>query len=244
LVGRALSALSRDLYSGAGHVFAEIMQNCDDATYGPLLGEAAEAAVAEAEAARGAVPRLRVSLTGTALLFECNELGFRERDVRAVCDLGSSTKDGKGGQTRSIGRKGLGFKSCFAVSDMPHVASGGYSFRFDARDGLYGALVPEWVAADELRATVAAHLQALGVPSPLSTLGGAHAGAPGGGTAIWLPLRGPAPPLAIAPTALLFLRQLRLVELVLPSVLPARGDAPSTAAAPAVATDDRRRGAV
>ena len=160
LVGRALSALSRDLYSGAGHVLAEILQNCDDASFGE--------AEAEAEAARGAVPRLRVSLTGAALLFECNELGFRERDVRAVCDLGSSTKGGKGGQTGSIGsigRKGLGFKSCFAVSDLPHVASGGFSFRFDARDGLYGALVPEWVAADELHATMAAHLQSLGVPS-------------------------------------------------------------------------------
>ena len=225
LVGRALSALSRDLYSGAGHVLAEILQNCDDASFGE--------AEAEAEAARGAVPRLRVSLTGAALLFECNELGFRERDVRAVCDLGSSTKGGKGGQTGSIGsigRKGLGFKSCFAVSDLPHVASGGFSFRFDARDGLYGALVPEWVAADELHATMAAHLQSLGVPSPLVS---AFGGAPGGGTAIWLPLRGPAPPLAIAPTALLFLRKLCLVELV----LPARA-APSTAATPAVATDD------
>lgn len=158
-----------------------------------------------------------------ALLFESNEVGFAERDVRAVCDLGSSSKS----QRQAIGRKGLGFKSCFAVSDRPHVASGGYSFRFDASGGLYGALVPEWIEPDDVRALVRRHLQPLGL-SPISlNLRGASAsidgdafaceykrGATSLGTSIWLPLRGAAPPLFLAPTALLFLRKLHLIELV------------------------------
>jgi hypothetical protein len=42
--------------------------------------------------------------------------GFSAADVRSICDLGASTKVGDVG---SIGHKGIGFKSVFAVSDPP-----------------------------------------------------------------------------------------------------------------------------
>ena len=37
IVGRALEALSRDLYSGSSHVLSELVQNADDATCDPAL---------------------------------------------------------------------------------------------------------------------------------------------------------------------------------------------------------------
>jgi hypothetical protein len=43
-----------------------------------------------------------------------NELGFREEHVRAVCNVGNSTKKGKGAQGY-IGEKGIGFKARRAV---------------------------------------------------------------------------------------------------------------------------------
>ena len=100
LVSRALEALSRDLYSGAGAVLAELIQNADDARY-PL----------------DALPTLRISLTHgggpsrpLGLMVEANECGFSEADVRAICDLGASAKV-RDGEAAATGRKGLGFKS-------------------------------------------------------------------------------------------------------------------------------------
>lgn len=58
-----------------------------------------------------------------------NELGFREEDVRAVCNVSKSTK-GKGG-AGYIGQKGIGFKSVFSVSDYPEIHSNGYHFNLD-----------------------------------------------------------------------------------------------------------------
>ena len=191
LVGRALQALSRDLYSGAGAVLGELMQNADDARY-----------------ALGTTPSLRIRLThGSAvdqplgLLVETNECGFRESDVRAICDLGASAKV-RIGTSAATGRKGLGFKSVFAVCDTPHVRSNGYSWRFDVRGehGLYGALVPIWVEPVEMNA-------ALPPDATRQT-----------GTTLWLPLRGGAPPpMRVAPSTLLFLRRLRVIELDRPA---------------------------
>ena len=63
--------------------------------------------------------------------------------MRAICDLGASAKV-RDGVAAATGRKGLGFKSVFAVCDTPHLRSNGFSWRFDVRGehGLYGALVP------------------------------------------------------------------------------------------------------
>ena len=44
-----------------------------------------------------------------------SELGFSAANVRAICDLGASTKRREAGDTASIGRKGLGFKSVYAI---------------------------------------------------------------------------------------------------------------------------------
>ena len=72
--------------------------------------------------------------------------------VRALCDIGASTKttvegeDGGALRKRCIGEKGIGFKSVFAVSETPYVRSNWFSFRFEkgAAQGI-GCLVPHWV---------------------------------------------------------------------------------------------------
>ncbi len=50
-----------------------------------------------------------------------NEGGFTANDVRALCDVGQSTKAKAGGGF--IGQKGIGFKSVFKVTDAPQVCS-------------------------------------------------------------------------------------------------------------------------
>ena len=79
----ALSALSRDLYTGSAAIIAELIQNADDAAF-----------------ATGTTPELLVSLLDGAdgrpgLLVQSNEIGFSAADVRAICDLGASTKRGR-----------------------------------------------------------------------------------------------------------------------------------------------------
>jgi hypothetical protein len=44
-----------------------------------------------------------------------------------------------------IGEKGIGFKSCFRVTDEPHILSNGYQFKFD-KNGELGYIVPIWVS--------------------------------------------------------------------------------------------------
>ena len=54
--------------------------------------------------------------------------------------VGGSTKVG----SQKIGRKGIGFKSVFKITDTPHVISGGYQFRFH-RGNQLGYILPEWI---------------------------------------------------------------------------------------------------
>ena len=99
------------------------------------------------------------------------------KDIRAICNLGASTK---GDNADAIGSKGIGFKSVFSVSDMPSIASNGFCFRFDvAAHGQLGYIVPGWVDAGTLPAPLAPHHAADGTGTGTGT----------GGTRIWLPFK-------------------------------------------------------
>ena len=100
-LGRALDKLSQDIYDSDLHFLEEIIQNCDDCRYPD-----------------GIQPRLDVWVSGGSVWMRWNELGFKLRDVVSISDIGKSTK-GEG----SIGQKGVGFKSCFAVSNNPRIVS-------------------------------------------------------------------------------------------------------------------------
>jgi hypothetical protein len=59
--------------------------------------------------------------------------------------VGASSKAAGSGK---IGRKGIGFKSVFQVSDRPMVVSPPFQFCFDtAANGVFGYIVPSWVGS-------------------------------------------------------------------------------------------------
>lgn len=58
-------------------------------------------------------PSLTFILQEKGIIVLNNEIGFSAENIRALCDVGNSTK---GGQNAGyIGKKGIGFKSVFRV---------------------------------------------------------------------------------------------------------------------------------
>lgn len=102
--------LIRQQYSGR-YPF-ELLQNADDAA-------------AESTDRTGSVARFIV--TGSALIVADMGLGFGDRQIRAICSLGRTSKD----RRKTIGYKGLGFKSVEEITDRPQVISGKHRFMFD-----------------------------------------------------------------------------------------------------------------
>jgi hypothetical protein len=54
----------------------EFIQNADDNTY-----------------ADDVIPSLNLRIEDSLVVFECNELGFSADNVKAICDIGGSTKN-------------------------------------------------------------------------------------------------------------------------------------------------------
>lgn len=116
----------------------ELLQNVDDCRYGEDRPELR--LIIEDNSERYSQLTTMQGLTCKALLaLEYNEAGFEERNVRALCDIAQSTKT----ERHYIGAKGIGFKSVFRVTRTPAVHSGEFHFHFDsgALDGL-GYLIP------------------------------------------------------------------------------------------------------
>jgi hypothetical protein len=74
------SRLSDELYSKSTHFLLEFVQNAEDNSY-----------------AEGVTPALRLKLESRRIHIECNEIGFTEANVRAICKIGISTKTVQGG---------------------------------------------------------------------------------------------------------------------------------------------------
>lgn len=60
-----------------------------------------------------AEPTLVFILRDSGIVVLNNERGFSAQNMRALCDVGNSTK--KGSNAGYIGKKGIGFKSVFRV---------------------------------------------------------------------------------------------------------------------------------
>jgi hypothetical protein len=58
-------------------------------------------------------PTLTFILQESGIVVLNNEQGFSAKNIRALCDVGNSTK--KGSNAGYIGQKGIGFKSVFRV---------------------------------------------------------------------------------------------------------------------------------
>jgi hypothetical protein len=129
ILHRSLEQLSKDLYSKETHFVLELIQNADDNDY------------------TNEKPYLKFILDSSSILVQNNEVGFNEKNVRAICNVGTTTKRNTAKTRGYIGEKGIGFKSVFRISDEPFIVSNGYSFKFkihDPKDKL-GFVVPYWV---------------------------------------------------------------------------------------------------
>jgi len=110
----SMNRLATQLYSTDTRFIFELIQNAEDCDYTVAIDA-------------GEDPFLRFSLYPDKLLIECNEDGFKEKHVRAICSIGESSKTHQG----YIGEKGIGFKSVFKVAKKVHVQSEPFSFAFE-----------------------------------------------------------------------------------------------------------------
>ncbi|KAH8124644.1 hypothetical protein LI328DRAFT_166990 [Trichoderma asperelloides] len=124
--------LAKQIYgSGARFVF-ELLQNAEDNKFSKATED----------------PYISFKVYENRLIVECNEDGFTERDLEAICAVGQSTKSSSYGY---IGAKGIGFKSVFIAAWKVHIQSGNFSFEFRHRrdDPGLGMVRPIWVPTDE-----------------------------------------------------------------------------------------------
>ncbi|XP_070708112.1 uncharacterized protein [Pempheris klunzingeri] len=126
-LGRSLDRLSTELYSKDTHFVLELIQNADDNSY---------------PSETGVIPALAFVVERDSITVLNNETGFQEKNIRAICDVGRSTK-GKH-KYGYIGQKGIGFKSVFRVTDAPEIHSNGFHLRFDKTCGPMGYILPHW----------------------------------------------------------------------------------------------------
>jgi len=105
---------------GTGHL---LVQNQYSGRYPfELLQNAADAAADTDHAGH-----VRFHLSSQALLVADNGIGFSPDAIRSICRLGKSTKS----PTKSIGYKGLGFRSVGEITDRPQVITAQVRFGFD-----------------------------------------------------------------------------------------------------------------
>jgi hypothetical protein len=124
----AVQRLAEDIYSSKTRFFLELVQNADDNSYDlnvqPQLS-------------------IRVDLSKKFIWTRNNEIGFSDENLRAICDIGGSTKK----NSQSIGYKGIGFKSSFKITNTPMILSGDINVYFDCRKKL-GYLMPNNLTSD------------------------------------------------------------------------------------------------
>ena len=127
VIGRSLESLSNELYNKDMHFVLELIQNADDNSY-----------------SKNQCPTLVFVLDNSSVTLFNNELGFSKKNLSAICDVKASTK-GKH-QKGYIGRKGIGFKSVFTVTDRPEIHSNGFHLKFDLNNGHIGYILPDWIS--------------------------------------------------------------------------------------------------
>ena len=135
--GRGLQRLSKELYSKDTHFVLELIQNADDNSYNESLLSTGPVSV----------PALKFIIGPSSVTVLNNEVGFSERNIHAICDVGRSTKGAH--QSGYIGQKGIGFKSVFRITDTPEIHSSGYHIRFDAKCDAIGYILPHWIEEDD-----------------------------------------------------------------------------------------------
>lgn len=117
------ASISTNLYTSRARFLMEVIQNADDNRY-PV----------------SSTPTLCITVSSQLVKVECNELGFTEANVQALCRTGRSSKTPGQGYT---GEKGIGFKSVFKIAQTAHVRSPPYYFQLD-KARMLGMISPQW----------------------------------------------------------------------------------------------------
>ncbi|KAK4233160.1 hypothetical protein C8A03DRAFT_19708 [Achaetomium macrosporum] len=130
LIASSVVTLAQNLYTSNERFVFELLQNAEDNDYAKAR-------------AHGEAPKVSFSVYPNHVVVECNEDGFTDGNLRAICNVGKSSKREAQGY---IGEKGIGFKSVFMVAHRVHVQSGHFSFRFLHRQGDsgIGMITPIW----------------------------------------------------------------------------------------------------
>lgn len=96
----------------------ELLQNADDCIY-----------------PQGRTPSFMLTQRGNTIVTEYNEAGFTRANIRSITAIGESTKNRLlNGDLRSIGEKGVGFKTVFATASEVKIYSGEYNFALKAEE--------------------------------------------------------------------------------------------------------------
>ncbi len=118
---RLLKFVSQTIYSDNTHFIFELLQNAEDSIR--RRGRQWNRRTIKFYLSKN---QLRISHFGVP---------FNERDVRAICSIGVSTKD----ELTNIGRFGMGFKSVYRYTEHPaiHSGSGDYAVDFIINKAIY-----------------------------------------------------------------------------------------------------------
>ena len=143
IVTDQLTAISLidNLYSKETRFIYELIQNAEDNSYSNAIG-------------LNEKPFLAFKVLTDRIVFDSNEDGFDENNVRAICSTGESTKANSEGY---IGEKGVGFKSVFKIARRVHIQSGPFSFSFEhsgPKDDGLGMVTPMTEQHEELPARI------------------------------------------------------------------------------------------
>ncbi|KAF5538359.1 ATPase-like ATP-binding domain-containing protein [Fusarium mexicanum] len=134
-LSHSVKVLAKQIYSSGARFVFELLQNAED----NIFEKAREAE---------ALPFVSFKIYPNKIIVECNEDGFKEPHLQAICAVGRSTKSASHGY---IGAKGIGFKSVFIAASRVHIQSGNFSFEFRHRrtDPGLGMIRPIWVSPVE-----------------------------------------------------------------------------------------------
>ncbi|KAK6840834.1 hypothetical protein PG987_001694 [Apiospora arundinis] len=130
MIAASVKTLAQNLYTSKARFVFELLQNAEDNHY-------------EEARKRGQAPCVSFHVYPHKIVQECNEDGFTDANLKAICAVGQSSKHGGQGY---VGEKGIGFKSVFMAAYRVHIQSGGLSFSFEHRvsDTGLGMVTPEW----------------------------------------------------------------------------------------------------
>ncbi|CAH0021674.1 unnamed protein product [Clonostachys rhizophaga] len=123
---RSVQKFANELYRSETHFLLELLQNADDNRYN-----------------KTSRPSFSIEYRERGLRIDCNEDGFTEANVEAICSVGNSTKATSSPGHKYIGEKGIGFKSVFRVATKVWIYSGDYKFALDRTKPL-GIITPTW----------------------------------------------------------------------------------------------------